>query len=237
MKKSNAAIYFTLLVLLMSCASAATIYGTVYDLDLKKINNAIVDINTIPKQSVVAKNGTYSFNVPNGNYLIEAKLMRNGAVTDSVQENITVKQEGSYVLDLIMFPNLEEGVEDFNVNLSSELIDNAQNKTDTGYLYLLIIIIVSLTIIFSIIYFLRIKQEKIAKNEEKKTEVAEESNELDQVIKIIKQEGGRATQKDIRKQIPLSEAKISLMIAELEHKGLVEKIKKGRGNIIILKKK
>ena len=161
MKKSNAAIYFTLLVLLMSCASAATIYGTVYDLDLKKINNAIVDINTIPKQSVVAKNGTYSFNVPNGNYLIEAKLMRNGAVTDSVQENITVKQEGSYVLDLIMFPNLEEGVEDFNVNLSSELIDNAQNKTDTGYLYLLIIIIVSLTIIFSIIYFLRIKQEKI----------------------------------------------------------------------------
>ena len=34
----------------------------------------------------------------------------------------------------------------------------------------------------------------------------------------------------------MSEAKISLMIAELEHKGLVEKIKKGRGNIVVLKK-
>ena len=54
---------------------------------------------------------------------------------------------------------------------------------------------------------------------------------------MIRKEGGRATQKDIRKQIPLSEAKISLMLAELEHKGVVEKIKKGRGNIIILKKK
>ncbi len=62
-------------------------------------------------------------------------------------------------------------------------------------------------------------------------------NDLEQLTKIIKQEGGRTTQKDIRKQIPLSEAKISLMITELEHKGVIEKIKKGRGNIIILKKK
>ena len=56
------------------------------------------------------------------------------------------------------------------------------------------------------------------------------------ILKILIQEGGRTTQKGIRKQIQLSEAKISLMIAELEHKGIIEKIKKGRGNIIILKK-
>ncbi|MEK6827817.1 MAG: hypothetical protein AABX78_00550, partial [Nanoarchaeota archaeon] len=62
-------------------------------------------------------------------------------------------------------------------------------------------------------------------------------NDLEHLIKIIKKEDGRTTQKDIRKQIPLSEAKISLMIAELEHKGIIEKIKKGRGNIIILKRK
>ena len=53
---------------------------------------------------------------------------------------------------------------------------------------------------------------------------------------MLKEEGGRATQKAKRKEIQLSEAKISLMIEELEHKGIVEKIKKGRGNIIILKK-
>ena len=54
------------------------------------------------------------------------------------------------------------------------------------------------------------------------------------ILDILKQEGGRATQKEIRKHIPLSEAKISLMIAELEAKGKVKKVKKGRGNIIIL---
>ena len=62
-------------------------------------------------------------------------------------------------------------------------------------------------------------------------------DELKNVLEIIKANGGRTTQKEIRKQIPLSEAKISLMVAELEHKGFIEKIKKGRGNIIVLKKK
>jgi uncharacterized membrane protein len=52
---------------------------------------------------------------------------------------------------------------------------------------------------------------------------------------IIKEEGGRTTQKDIRKKIPLSEAKVSLMISELEAKGKIQKIKKGRGNIIVVK--
>lgn len=54
------------------------------------------------------------------------------------------------------------------------------------------------------------------------------------ILEILKKEGGRATQKEIRKHIPLSEAKISLMIAELEHQKKVKKVKKGRGNIIIL---
>jgi uncharacterized membrane protein len=45
----------------------------------------------------------------------------------------------------------------------------------------------------------------------------------------------RITQKEIRKEVPLSEAKISLIISEMEHRGIIEKIKKGRGNIIVLK--
>ena len=61
------------------------------------------------------------------------------------------------------------------------------------------------------------------------------TQELQQVLDIIKDQGGRTTQKEIRKKMPQSEGKVSLIVAELEHKGLVEKIKKGRGNIIILK--
>jgi uncharacterized membrane protein len=75
------------------------------------------------------------------------------------------------------------------------------------------------------------KKKGTAKEQDSK----EEEYSTDKILQALKKQGGRATQKDIRKEIPLSEAKISLMIAELEHKGKVEKIKKGRGNIIILK--
>ncbi|MBN2458300.1 hypothetical protein JXB31_04180 [Candidatus Woesearchaeota archaeon] len=52
------------------------------------------------------------------------------------------------------------------------------------------------------------------------------------VLNILKKEK-RITQKEIRKQLPDSEAKISLVISEFESKGIIKKIKKGRGNIII----
>ena len=53
---------------------------------------------------------------------------------------------------------------------------------------------------------------------------------------MLKNCGGRLTQKELREKMPeYGEAKISLMVAELEEMGLVKKFKKGRGNIIVLK--
>ena len=67
-----------------------------------------------------------------------------------------------------------------------------------------------------------------------KEEIAEiMTDDKEKVINIIRRHGNRTTQKDIRKEMPLSEAKVSLIIAELEHEGSIKKIKKGRGNIII----
>jgi uncharacterized membrane protein len=43
----------------------------------------------------------------------------------------------------------------------------------------------------------------------------------------------RLTQKDIRRKIPYSEAKISLVLSDLEAQGIIRKIRKGRGNIIV----
>jgi uncharacterized membrane protein len=58
--------------------------------------------------------------------------------------------------------------------------------------------------------------------------------ELEDLLAIIRKEGGRITQQELRRQMPYSEAKVSLMLAELEDQGRIRKIKKGRGNIIIL---
>ena len=231
-------VYIFIGLCLISLADAATIYGSVYDLSLKKINNALVEINTTPHQFLIAQNGSYSFDVPNGFYTIKAQLTQKSTVLASVQENITVHQDGSYVLDLILFPNLEEGVEDTNLEINTNVIpaQKSRNNFFVGFFILLLLILVVVAFYYS--KKIKVQKKESEKIEEKTKQGAQDADEnLDNLIKIIKQEGGRTTQKDIRKQIPLSEAKISLMIAELEHKGVIEKIKKGRGNIIILKKK
>ena len=61
--------------------------------------------------------------------------------------------------------------------------------------------------------------------------------DIDLVISIIKKHQGRINQLDLRDELPFSEAKVSLIIKELEHKGILEKIKKGRGNILVLTEK
>lgn len=54
------------------------------------------------------------------------------------------------------------------------------------------------------------------------------------VITIIEKNGGRITQLDLRKLLPYSEAKVSLIVSDLENRGIIKKIKKGRGNVLIL---
>lgn len=231
MLKSKIFIHFLMIMLISNLASAATVHGTVYDLSLKKLNNVRVEINTSPKQLMVAQNGSYSFNAPYGTYIIKAQLMQRNNLIASSEENITIRQDGNYVLDIILFPNVEEGVENIDIDVNGDLITIENNKNmSLGIIVFLLFAIILATAY----YFIKRKNKKV---EEQKKEDKYEGDSLGQLIRIIKQEGGRTTQKDIRKQIPLSEAKISLMIAELEHKGVIEKIKKGRGNIIILRNK
>src|SRR3989338_3109061 len=108
----KALLFLVIFLVFASIGHSATIHGTVYDLSLKKSTNAKVEINTSPKQAVVAANGTYSFNVPNGKYSLKASVIQKNEVLSFVEENITVSQNGNYVLDLILFPNVDEGLED-----------------------------------------------------------------------------------------------------------------------------
>lgn len=81
------------------------------------------------------------------------------------------------------------------------------------------------------------KQEKKEDKEKSQEELIIEENQYGkEIIAFMKKHDGRTTQKELRKHLPLSEAKVSLLIAELEHNKRIKKIKKGRGNILILNK-
>jgi len=218
-----------ILSFLSNFAIAATVHGNIYDLSLNKVKDAIVEVDTTPNQYYISKNGSYYFNIPWGKYTLKAEKLQKGLKISSTNESIVINQDGDYIVDLILFPDFESEDE-----LSEDIEIDTLNGDINYFQFAIEIIVAILLIIVGILYTI-----KKLRHKHKKTESDEmvEDVVVNKIIHFIKEEDGRTTQKDIRKKIPLSEAKISLVIAELEHKGVIEKIKKGRGNIIVLKKR
>jgi len=206
-----------ILLILFFCiplASAATLHGTVYDFDFEVVEDVVVEIDSQPKQSMIATNGEYSFELNSGDYTLLANYYIGDELISSTTEEVSIVEEGDYVLDLILFPYYDdEVVEDFEF----EFEGNGNNWW---------IWIVAISVILVALGFFLKRPKKVTL----------EKDEADDVLKFIKKEGGRTTQKDIRKNLGLSEAKASLIVTELEHKKIVKRIKKGRGNVIILNK-
>ncbi len=223
-------LFLPIIVLLcMPLTYGATVHGDIYDFSLEKVPGARVSVNTTPVQYYISTEGKYSFEIPNGHYTITAQLIEDDAILAEERKNITIKQQGNYVLDLILFPNLDSDKE-----LWDEPELNFEDPSKPAFWYFAIGIMLVILISMVIYWYNRSRGKEIKKTSARPDQ---SKNDLDELVHIIRQEGGRTTQKDIRKRMPLSEAKISLMIAELEHKGFIEKIKKGRGNIIVLKTK
>jgi len=223
-----------MLILLSSLASAATIHGTVYDFGLNIVKDVKVNIDTTPQQVIIAKDGKYSFNVPKGDYTITSEQFQYETIFATAEEKISIIDNGDYILDLILFQYLEDEtslLEDLE-EVNPEEVE--QNENLLNWLLIVSIFLISLSITYLGFRFFKARKY----NEEKITDTTNSKekfdNDLEKVINIIKKEGGRTTQKELRGRLGLSEAKVSLMITELEHKKVVKRIKKGRSNVIIL---
>lgn len=123
------------------------------------------------------------------------------------EENITITEEGDYTLDLFLIPEFE-----------------SKEQTIIWPYILGLLAIAGIIILFFLKYRKKPKKEELI------------DKDLDYIINIIKKEGNRIIQRDLVQKTGLSEAKISLMITDLESKGIIKKIRKGRANIIILNK-
>jgi uncharacterized membrane protein len=211
--------------------AAAVIHGKVFHWETLEPIGAIVEINTTPTQKMVAENGSYSFEVPPGVYKLKAYIIGSDLYAE---ENVTIVEEGNYVIDLVLFPQIEfPGVEDIN---------EVEFPVDEGgeanyYLYAIPVVAVGVALI---VYIRKRAGSKAAESKAEVVEfqegrVSDLPEDLKEVLEILVREGGRISQRELRKKLGYSEAKISLMIADLERRGIVEKVKKGRGNIIFLR--
>ena len=230
-------------LLLISLTSAATLKGNVYDSNLEVAKDSLIEIDTNPAQKFLAKEGSYSFEVPQGEYTIK---VTKGFFSTS--EQLTVSNEGEFVYDLFLLEDFSEE-DDLWKDTDIQLFTEVEEETKQSYEWWRYLI-AGILILYLLGRLLKMRKkygrlkvfrknfvkEKKKTIEEHKEEIASEPGYLDRALDIIKKHDGRIHQKQLRKEmLDLSEAKISLILTELEHKGQVEKVKKGRGNVIILK--
>lgn len=215
--------YFWALIAIMivPLASAATITGTVYDLGLQPVPGAVVQINTTTPQTVVATDGDYTLEVPQGRYTISVSKVTTEGLEQKAEENITVAEQGNYNRDLILFEELQE----FEEPPIHGLPEQAQRISP------LIAVALFLVGIGAIIYL----GVSVKRRLEAGVPGLEEDDLEAQILARLRKEK-RTTQKELRRQFPYAEATISLALSSLEHQGKIEKIRKGRSNIIMLKK-
>ena len=112
--------------------NTATIHGEVYGWDtFEPLENAVVDVNSTPSQSMVAKYGLYSFKLAPGDYSIKARYYQNSTLIYSAEETVRIKDEGDYVRDLLLLPVYSEELMDGSeVNGSSaNLNESAENSS------------------------------------------------------------------------------------------------------------
>ena len=217
-------------LLLVNISYGATVHGDVYAWDTLEKIGATVEVDSVPKQlKVVAEGGEYSFELNEGSYIISA-VSSDGLY--AINETIEILEEGDYVFDLILWyydDFFDKILEDDTIG--DDDFDIGEEEKDFVFFVLVFIVV-----IVGVLFFYFMKKRKHSEEKLEK-EILETDEDLEKVLESIKENKGRITQKDIRKKMmPLSEAKVSLLITELEDKGVIKRIKKGRGNVIILKR-
>jgi len=243
---------------LLPQAFAARIYGTVYDSTLNPLERALVAINTTPEQKMLVENGSYSFFVPDGAYLIGAY-----GENSSTSELIQVHGEGDYRIDLLALkqPEGEEIDTLWELMNTTMLSSNELPSDETPALFKYVIFSVLVVLALAALLFLKygrktspLKRAEQANDKPATPTTPQKHEEGEQTTEVVAKQtgttekltpdqrkvlstlatlGGRVSQKELRKALtPWSEAKVSMELTELEDNGAIRKIRKGRGNII-----
>lgn len=115
--------------------SMATIHGAVYGWDtFEPLENAVVEVNSTPSQSMVARYGMYSFDLVPGDYTIKARYYQNSTLLYSAEETVKVKDDETYVFDLLLLPIYSDelmdssGVDGFSRSQNNGAVNSSSNN-------------------------------------------------------------------------------------------------------------
>ena len=180
-----------------------------------RLNKTMLRVDGEFSYQLVTDKGNYSIYLPDGDYNISASSFgEDGGLAYYAEERIRVGDSDQRV-DLVLKP-----------------VGN--DKSNPFYFAVGGLVLAGIAV--AVFYLNRNKaavnvSEPQLANPEKRA-MAEPDDDMKNVLRALDGHEGRATQKELREALGFSDAKLSLIISELEHSGYVKKFKRGRGNII-----
>ncbi len=208
------------LVLFFSISFA--IHGTVYDISFEPVPYAVISVyenGTLVSRTLSSDRGDYSIDIQNGTYRLVAEKYG----TDLFY-NETVSVLGDTKIDIIMFDKLpydpltELELPTGELNEEQPVQFN-QETTNPLIRYIIGILLICIGVFFIL----------ISKRKNKLRE-----KDLNYIISLIQQNGGKIKQKELVNLTGFSEAKVSLLLKELKKRGHIKKKKQGREKIVYL---
>ncbi|MBI4361731.1 MAG: hypothetical protein HY558_01005 [Euryarchaeota archaeon] len=226
-----------LLLLLAPPALGVRLEGRAYDYsNLDPIDWAIIEVyqNTTLQQRKVAEKGTYSFNLTPGSYRIVARLLRGATVELQTEENLTLREDRTHDLILLPLLDIEEGL--LPPNLSIETLGETRAPPASRRPSTLPPLILAAAIAAALGALLGWRWWRRRPSPAPAPPPSGLPEDLQAALRILQEAGGRMNQKDLRRRLGYSEAKVSLLVADMEERKLLRKVKRGRGNILMLEK-
>ncbi|MBI5226175.1 hypothetical protein HY994_02960 [Candidatus Micrarchaeota archaeon] len=233
-------------IFLIGFTGAAHILGSIFDENIEPASRAVVQINTTPEQQIITLNGSYAFDVPAGTY----RLLAVGQ-NASAEKNITILTDGDFRIDLILLPGVPAEDSVLTDLLSAPEVETPETAPDNGFDPTGVVIAALLVALGAGAYlkWKRVNTSDIGGNPTRTTEKANTTKpapisttvspnrvltgDQQKVMQTLASFNNRASQKELRKTLDhWSEAKVSMELTELEEMGAIQKLKKGRGNII-----
>ena len=92
-------IALTILLVLMKVSAGATLKGSVYDINLEPLNDAIVSIDSQPPQQMIVKDGDYMFALPPGKYTVSGKYYEDNILKFKDNAEIEIIDDGEFVFE------------------------------------------------------------------------------------------------------------------------------------------
>lgn len=196
---------FIAFLLFSNLLSAAYVYGTIYKGNFEQINRTIIHVEGSFSYQLVTEKANYSIFLPEGEYKI------------SGQSN---DQDGNPIL---------YGEEKINVGGTDQRVDLILKPIGFNLVFLVPII---LLLVVAAWFFAKSRGKQVSAGQIQVQKTAELDNDAKSVLRALDSFEGRATQKELKETLKFSDAKLSLILTELEYSGLVKKFKRGRANII-----